>query len=96
VAINNQLARDVMGWHIAGDDPELLWRTPDGLVVTYDIDGQEMKICQHPWRPTVNDDLTVSFTPMINYHRKHIDWFAVLTQQIIRGQQPQCSGLKLV
>lgn len=95
-SINNQLAQDVMGWHVADGDRDMLWRKPDGSAVRYDINGQRMKICHHPWRPEVNDDLTVSFSPMINYHRKHIDWFAVLTQQLIRGQVPLCSRLKLV
>lgn len=84
-----------MGWHIADGDQEMLWRKPDGSVVTYDVNGQPMKICHHPWRPEVNDNLTVSFSPMINYHRKQMDWFAVLTQQIIRGQEPPCFRLKL-
>lgn len=95
-AINNQLARDVMGWHVADGDEEMLWREPDGSVVVYQVNGEATKICHHPYRAGVNDALTISFTPMINYHRKHIDWFAVLTQHLIRGQVPLCSRLKLV
>jgi hypothetical protein len=92
-SLSNRLAESIMGWHIADGDPERVWRNPSGEVVRMFIGqypkghpwAQGVVVCAHPWIHGVNSDDQISFSPVLNYHSKLIDWREILINKINSG-----------
>lgn len=85
---NNQLARQIMGWHIRPDDPLRLWRGVDGSPVSWHCrDGRMRALCAYPWIPGTNDEMQAAFSPWPNYHTRRIeDWEQVVLEKCEQEQ----------
>lgn len=81
--LNNQIARQMMGWHLAADDPQAVWRRADGSkVVATDSVGDAWEVCAHPYRFGVNTFEQMSFNPILNYHPNRLDWVEYVLEQL--------------
>lgn len=68
--ISNQIATDIMGWHVSTADPKRLWCDASGQAIVVSNNS----VCMHPWVRGQNTYNEVSFSPGLNYHANWIDW----------------------
>lgn len=81
--ISNQIAIEIMGWYVDQNDIRRLWREASGQPVVWVLNGGcKVTLCQHPWKHKLNTDTDMSFSPVLNYHRRLIDWRAVVLARL--------------